>query len=186
MKTSYLCNAIVLVLLCPIATAQWVQTNGPNGGDIRCFAVAPAAGDSGRTLLAGTYSSGVFRSSDGGTRWSAANAGLTCHCVNALLAGSSDGASGSTLFAGTSRGIFRSTDRGKTWSGTRSESADPDVRSLVPFGTSLFAGTWGGGILRSTDNGETWTDAGLAGACITSFAVRGKTLFAGRLGLGGG
>ena len=39
--------------------AQWVQTDGPYGGDINCFAM------SGSTLFAGT-GRGVYRSTDYG------------------------------------------------------------------------------------------------------------------------
>ena len=59
--------------------AQWVQTYGPQGGIINCFAV------SGTQLFAGTAGSGVFLSTNNGTTWTAVNAGLTDLRIYALV-----------------------------------------------------------------------------------------------------
>jgi hypothetical protein len=48
---------LVFVLVCAYASAQWLQTNGPYGGSIRCLAV------SGTNLFAGTYGGGLWRRS---------------------------------------------------------------------------------------------------------------------------
>ena len=58
--------------------SQWIQTNGPYGGDVYCFAV------SGTNLFAGTFYHGVFRSTDNGTSWRAASTGLTNTYVRAF------------------------------------------------------------------------------------------------------
>jgi hypothetical protein len=87
--------AFFIGLLCPHASAQWVQTNGPYGGQVNCFAI------SGRNLFAGTQS-GVFLSTSNGTCWTVVNAGLTNTSVQAL------GVSGTNLFAGTNEsGVLR-------------------------------------------------------------------------------
>ena len=97
------CLVLVFVLLCRNAPAQWVQTNGPYGGSIHCFAV------SGTNLFAGTSEGGVFLSTNNGTSWRAANVGSTNTQVEALTI------SDTYLFAGTSDGVFRSTDNGTSW-----------------------------------------------------------------------
>ena len=74
--------------------SQWIQTNGPYGGDVYCFAV------SGTNLFAGT-GDGVFLSTDNGTSWTAASTGLTNGYVYALAV------SGTNLFAGTYGGVWR-------------------------------------------------------------------------------
>ena len=51
--------------------AQWVQTNGPFGGAVYCFA------KSGTNLFAGTSGGGVFLSTNNGNIWTAVNNGLT-------------------------------------------------------------------------------------------------------------
>ena len=74
--------------------SQWIQTNGPYGGDVYCFAV------SGTNLFAGT-GDGVFLSTDNGTSWTQASTGLTNSVVYALAV------SGTNLFAGTDGGVWR-------------------------------------------------------------------------------
>ena len=56
-------------------------SNGPDGGGVQTLAI-----DAGTptTLYAGTDGGGVFKSTDGGTTWSAVNTGLTSLSVPAL------------------------------------------------------------------------------------------------------
>lgn len=84
----------VTVLISNSLTAQWVQTNGPYWSVIRCFATIDT------NLFAGTFGGGVFLSTNNGTRWIAANNGLTNTDVRAF------GMIGTHLFAGTSGGVF--------------------------------------------------------------------------------
>src|SRR5262245_3660128 len=74
--------------------AQWQQTAGPGGGRVSAFAV------SGTNLFAAT-SSAVFRSTDDGVSWTAANRGLT-GSVRVLAANRMG------LFGAGGRGVFRS------------------------------------------------------------------------------
>ena len=91
--------------------AQWVQTNGPFGGCINCFAV------SGTSLFAGT-SGGVYLSTNGGGSWSAAGSDLTDQDVTSLAV------LGSTFFAGTNgAGVFLSSNSGASW--TRGDMLSP-------------------------------------------------------------
>ncbi|MBK6760512.1 MAG: hypothetical protein IPG73_07375 [Ignavibacteria bacterium] len=110
--------------------AQWVQTNGPHGGDIRCMAVSDT------NLFAGTYgSAGVFLSTNNGASWTAVNTGLTNNIVLSLAV------SGTNLFAGTEgSGVFRSTNNGTSWTAVRIGLPRINVRSLAVSGTNLFAG----------------------------------------------
>jgi ligand-binding sensor domain-containing protein len=108
MRTQFICLAFVIVLLCPFVSAQWVQTNGPYGGEIRALAV------SGTNLYAGTWDSGVFLSTNNGASWRAVNAGLGNHYVSALAV------SDTNLFAGTYDGVFLSTNNGTSWTSMNS------------------------------------------------------------------
>jgi hypothetical protein len=76
------------------SNAQWVQTNGPYGGGVLCFAT------SGTNLFVGTYG-GVFLSANNGTSWTAVNSGLTDLIVFSLAV------SDANLFAGTNSGVSR-------------------------------------------------------------------------------
>jgi hypothetical protein len=82
------------ILICTtFLAAQWVQTGGPEGGYIQCFAV------SGTTVCAGTYGGGAFISPDGGSTWSVVNSGLNNRYLNQLLA------SGASFYAATNGGV---------------------------------------------------------------------------------
>lgn len=148
--------------------AQWVQTNGPYGGAVQCFATK------GADLFAGTRSGGVFRSSNNGSSWAAVNTGLTNTNVHALAV------SGNTLLAGTGEGLFRSLDSGASWTAVSTGPTNQDVRSLAVSGTGapgthLFAGTLAGGVFRSSDHGATWTAAN-SGLATTSQVMNGNTV----------
>ncbi len=126
--------------------AQWIETNGPYGGDITCFAVDST------TIFAGTYSGGVFLSTNNGQSWTAAKAGLINTNTLALAT------DGTNLFAGTQGayggGFFISTDNGTSWSARG--LAPLGVTVLALKGTNLFAGS--NGLFLSTNNGASWSD----------------------------
>ncbi|MBU2636676.1 MAG: regulator, partial [Bacteroidetes bacterium] len=133
------CGGFLFVVFCLFTTtnplhAQWIQTNGPYGSYVNCFAV------SGTNLFAGTYGGGVFLSTNNGTSWTGASTGLTNTYVYALAI------SGTNLFAGTDRGgVFLSTNNGINW--TEVNNGLPPNTSVLAFavsGANLFAGTWGG------------------------------------------
>jgi ligand-binding sensor domain-containing protein len=176
---------ICLALSCGsrLAFAQtdfWQQTNGPFGGDVRALAVN-ANGD----VFAGTYGSGIFRSTDNGENWIPSNAGLTIPTVLSLAVNKSTG----DLFAGTgflffnawSNGaIFHSTDNGTSWTKVI-ELNDTAVSSLaIDSQGNIFAGTNGKGVFRSITNGASWdsVNAGLTQEAfrkINALAIRQST-----------
>ncbi len=177
MKPRPICLAIATFLMCSCALSQWVQTNGPNRGMVKCFQSV------GENILAGTWGGGVFLSADSGGVWTEANFGLTYTDVRSFAV------LGENLFAGTIAGVFLSTDNGASWAQTGFQSS---VNALAVSGPNLFAatGSWslGGKIHRTSDNGATWTEAddGLNNTTIQSFAVIGGNLFAGGSSVAGG
>ncbi len=162
----------------PQSNIAWEQTNGPDGGYVRCFAASVTS------IFAGTnYNGGVFRSTDNGASWSPVNTGLplgidTRLVVNALLA------SGGNVFAATSSGIFRSTNNGASWTLVGEEVKTIAINALAANNGTLYAGT-NTGLLRSTDNGNSWSavNTGLLPTRFTSLAVLGGTIFAGANGI---
>ena len=176
MKAYIITLSLLLILFVPRAgQAQWVQLNGPYGDWVWSLTTI------GTDLFAGT-SNGVFRSTNNGSNWTAASAGLADTNVRAIMA------NGTTLFAGTSgfaqipgSGVFRSTDSGTNW--IESSAGLPTgagVNAFAVEGTNLFAGT--NGVFRSKDNGESWTQlrAGLPSDMgVDAFAVNGMNLFMG-------
>jgi len=122
--------------------AQWVQTNGPSGGAIYCFALCE------NNILVGAHGR-VFLSTNNGTEWILKNSGLTNSVVYTLAV------DGANIFAGTQDGVFLSTNNGTSW--TQTGLANNYVSSLGISGTNIIAGTLGNGIYLSTDYGLSWT-----------------------------
>lgn len=143
--------------------AGWI---GPYGGTITAIVVDRF---NSQVIYAGTFGSGVFKSTDGGQSWSSASQGLSNLEIQSLAI---DPTNPSTLYAGTYKSqVFKSTDGGKTWSwsGTGMQ-AEAIVYSIAvdPFTPStVFASTrgvsnngnppWNGIIYKSTNGGQTWT-----------------------------
>ncbi len=122
----------IFIFIGSTVQAQWLQTNGPYGGQIYSLAVI------GSNTFAGTKGSGVFLSTDHGGNWTAVNTGLTNKNIEALAV------NGSNLFAGTwGGGVFRSTDNGVNWTAVNNGLTNNSINSLVVIGTDIFAGTLG-------------------------------------------
>lgn len=147
--------------------AQWIQTNGPLGGVIWCFAVHDSI------LFAGT-DGGIFRSTNFGASWSEANNGLPVNSEIGTIA-----VKGSYLIAGGITGVFTSTDNGESWSSVN-QGLPFSTNTLVVKDTNIFAGTFTG-IYLSTNNGTSWTetDSGITNKYINCFAIKDTNIFAG-------
>jgi len=143
-------------------------SNGLAGVYVRSLAIDPSTPS---TLYAGTghwFGDGsaigeVYKSTDGGSTWSAANTGLRSP-VTALAI---DPTTPSTLYAGTydsvgSPGsVLKSTDGGSTWGAfnTGLPTSDLSVAALAIDPTTpstLYAVTYSYGVFKSTDGGSTW------------------------------
>ena len=132
----------------------------------------------------------MFKSTDGGSSWTAINSGLPGGSVVQVRAASSiavDPKNPAILYIGLSwigltgndpysRGLFKSIDGGASWkqlsTGLPEESnfdfgpiaIDPRDRGTVYVGTDA-------GILRSTDGGETWSVVNFGLPAISSLAL---------------
>jgi hypothetical protein len=169
-------SLFLLLVMHEVSTnAQWVKTLPvvQDHGDFVAFAVL------GTSIFAGSERSGVFRSTDNGTSWTAVNSGLPDSAVFSLVV------SGTNLFAGTSNGgVYLSSNNGTTWTGANSRLGIRNVSALAASpdgagGTNLFAGTYGG-VYLSTNNGTSWTVADTVNGDegIHSLLVSGTNIFA--------
>src|SRR2546421_4586004 len=146
------------------ATAPWDKTAGPPGITTNVIFEAN------NIVYAGTETQGVYKSTDNGSSWVAANAGIERASINDIVA------SGPNLLAAAKSScpiylnIFKSTDNGATWSGT-SGLQNKIINSFAIKGSVVWAFFFAlpndSGVARSTDNGNTWqvvpsiiTDAG--------------------------
>jgi photosystem II stability/assembly factor-like uncharacterized protein len=116
--------------------------NGLNSKSVQTLAIQPGQGNK---IYAGT-STGLYRSTDGGTTWSAF--ALAGQNVFSLLAISQ---TTQVLYAGTAQGVFVSADGGATWKQYRNGLANPEVWSLAAGSTAqqgVYLGTNTSGFYR--------------------------------------
>jgi hypothetical protein len=136
---------------------------GGSGGKVNAFAYVQSnrlimylGGGWGNTPKESPSQMGIYRTTDGGAHWAAANQGLTnpdgtiSSVVNSLWL---DQKNPSVVLASTEfGGTFKSTDGGMTWSNVdRSEST-----RFSQVGKVLYLASRKG-VLSSTDDGSTWT-----------------------------
>jgi photosystem II stability/assembly factor-like uncharacterized protein len=161
---------LVSILMVPSSVLpQWTRTNGPEGISIESLAYIDDA------IYAGTYTDGLYGSTDDGITWFPLNSGIETEDVTAIvdLPG--------YLFIGTfGSGVFRSTDAGQTWLPS-SNGTNLYVTAMVAKDPYIFAGTSGDGVYRSSDNGETWEQL-FEYYSILSMGVSGNRIFAATYG----
>jgi photosystem II stability/assembly factor-like uncharacterized protein len=118
------------------------------------FAISPAF-DVDRTVFAGLYPSGLYRSVDGGSSYSLV--WDTFERPVRALAVSPSYANDKTLFVGLSEGLFRSQDGGANWQKFEQDFKDPRL-AISPgyaFDNTVFVGSLTG-LHVTRDGGVTW------------------------------
>lgn len=116
-------------------------------------------------LFAGPAAGGVYRSGDGGAKWTPA--GLEGEVVDDLVW------LGPFLYAAAEGGFFRSNDAGRTW--TRlSDSPGRPTRVVFPLapaaGLEAFLAT-DRGLFHTSDAGQHWSPAGFEGEEVLAVAT---------------
>lgn len=112
------------------------------------------------TLYAGTTYYGVYKSSDGGLNWAAANSGLPTSDIARLAV---DPLAPGTVYAVAEDGrLFKSVNSGGQWSVVSAASAYAVAYvAIAPTApASLYLGTIEGYIYRSLDGGAHWRQVG--------------------------
>ena len=167
MKHILILLVIIFCFLIKPANAQWVRTNGPYGGHIRCF----VADDT--FIYAGTKQGDIFRSSNNGDSWELVENDL--YWVESLIIIDSN------IFSRTQIGVFVSSNQGTNWTWLSHGMQETDVKCLIFKDSILFAGTEIVGICITTNNGKTWEirNNGLPDTCyVYSLVLIDSILFA--------
>ena len=139
---------LILLTIPNFLNAQWIQTNGPDGGGIQSFIK-----DSLNRWFIGTIGNGVYYSTNEGASWIISNNGITYGKINAMALDSTN-----FLYAETDRGLFRSSNSGQLWSGTYF-SSNLMYSIVVDASNRLFVST-GNTVWMSTDNGSSFNPSG--------------------------
>jgi photosystem II stability/assembly factor-like uncharacterized protein len=145
-------------------------SHGPGTPGILALAVDPIAPE---TIYALTEF-GVFKSTDAGDSWSAANTGLPGTSGSCALA--IDPTAPRTLYAATADGgFFKSTDGGGSWRGTGNINVPgcPSQILIDPATPGTLYAVWNNLVFKSTDGGGTWSAAntGLANSTFVVLAL---------------
>ncbi|MBA3647751.1 MAG: T9SS type A sorting domain-containing protein [Chitinophagales bacterium] len=166
-KLFTLFSGFLMLLHIQMATAQWTQTRGPQGGSVTALAQI------GTTIYAGTAGGQIYSVSGFGNEWVKENSGLPYYKINAILPAG--------MFAATyGGGIYLSTDLGINWTESNSGLGNLNVNTLVQSGTMLLAGT-DSGMYYSSDNAATWNicQSGLTSSSrINSTLLSGSEVYA--------
>ena len=147
--------------------ANWTQCST---GTIPASLDDPCLEVSGDNLFLGTYTSGVFLSTDKGDSWTAINNGLPANSIIRDFA-----VSGTNIFTATrGSGIYLTTDNGTSWSPASTGITTSRVEVMMSYGSQeLFAGAFGKGIFHSTDNGTSWfaANSGFNAMSVYSYTI---------------
>jgi len=139
--------------------ATWITvTEGLGHARILSLAVHPTNPSQ---VYAGTLGDAVYRSVDGGHRWSIINAGMKEHVayVNGFVFYPQNP---DAILAATTVGIFRTTNGGMAWEEMPSKGMDSVYTVSAALDPAdpriIYAGT-SGGVYKTVDGGMTWKEA---------------------------
>src|SRR5262249_25490028 len=147
----------------PTAANVW-RSLGPDGGLVQTLAIDPS---NPTTIYAGTWSGGVFKTTNGGASWRAVNIGLRRRNVRGVAI---DPAQASILYAATTSfgqggGVFKSINGGESWveanNGLQlgSTNKSVDVVAIDPLVTTTLYAGGNYRLFKSTDTGASWVSS---------------------------
>jgi len=145
----------------PADTSGWQALTFP-ARSVRALALSPAYATD-RTIVA-AGGDGIYRSTDGGARWEALDAGLDGHATTwAQVAFSPDFARDRTLFLSNESRIYRSTDGGNHWVAVFADLDTDTTRTRLALSPAyaadqtIMAVNGSTSLYRSTDGGAHWS-----------------------------
>jgi photosystem II stability/assembly factor-like uncharacterized protein len=151
------------------AGATWTRTGlSVTGNYVYSLHASPLDHD---IVLAGTYSGGLWRTTNGGASWTRA---LNQYFIYTLACAPGDPA---TIYAGADTCVWRSLDTGRTWNRCGPGLVGREMRTLLPLGESIVVCGTRAGLFRSTDRGQSWQadQSGLCYGIASALELAGTT-----------
>ena len=155
--------------------SEWVQTNGPYGGEVIILFRA-----SDGTLYAVTDSPGVFRSDTNGDSWLTVNDGTEVysdgHLFHAWTVTEADG----VVYLSDDLGFLHSKTRGESWRWVKFPDRLPTSIAFAVSEGRIYISQNGDGVVYSDDYGKSWAPIrkGLPAKPPEKLVTFGTTLFA--------
>lgn len=168
-------SILALLSFVPGALAlDWSPTAGPGSVGINFLYERDG------TVYAGSMTDGVFRSTNNGATWSAANTGLSGTSITSLTANASFLFAGAQLDDFGHGGVYRSSDQGTSWTPVNNGIQGQSILSVLASGSFVLAGDAINGAYKSTNNGQSWflSNVGLGQNAVTGMVQNGSTIFA--------
>lgn len=172
-----------------VVLAQWTQI-GSGMSQVWDIVIDPT---NEQIMYAGSNTTGMWKTTNGGTSWVQINGGLSSTVVQAVAISRT---SPDILFCGTNAGIFLTVDGGASWFainggitenpiGVQAIAVDPTTSEIAYIAIFDGAANAVNGIYRTTDNGVTWIPAATGIGAVKNFLsfainpLNPKVLYAG-------
>jgi len=178
---------------------DWIDEGNRINPDVWAMAISPAYAQD-HTLFAGTFGTGVLKSTDASATWAIARQGMMAQRMTAIAVSPTFSSDRTVYVSSGGPGISASTDGGLTWHNKNAQTFSLlDTYALVispdfVHDGTLFAGNHMGmgggrnGIARTTDGGLSWDnpETGLENRNVRALAIspnyaQDGTVFAGTL-----
>jgi hypothetical protein len=108
---------------------------------------------------------GVYKSTDGGTTWAAANSGITSSSIDAIAV---DPSNSNNVYAAGSGHLYKSTNAGTSW--TELSQTVGGGASIAISSTTVYVGS-STGLIYSTNGGTSWTAPATSPAPVNSIVI---------------
>ncbi len=135
---------------------QWVKVSGGLPAPVYVYSIIEAGGK----IYAGTATSGVYVSTNGGLAWSSTITNGIKPPAYAMIGVPFAQAPGGfclLLGGGSASSTYRSTDAGENWVRVLADPTNPFPRTFEIFGDRLFAANGSEGVFTSRNKGSSWT-----------------------------
>lgn len=154
---------------------NWMQSAGTAG--LNCWSVITKDSN---VFLSTIFNNGIYKSTNNGVTWAAANIGITTPLVDMR----SLAVKGTDLYTGSDgHGIFKSTNDGLSWTAVNTGLPGTyyAISTLAVSGNNIIAGTYGAGVYKSANNGISWSaiNNGISATDnIMGMGLNGNTVYA--------